>query len=478
MKLKKNDILELEIIDYAFGGKGIAKISLDDDENNKFVVFVDSTYPGDKVRAELKKIKKSYAEAKVVEILQKSDFRVDAICEHYGVCGGCKSLDLDYKYQLKFKDEQIKDIFQKIGNLDINKIEFQDILGCENNLYYRNKVEFSFAPKRWLTKKEIESNTEFIDRNFALGYHIPENFDKVININKCHLIDLIASDILVDTRKFFFEKDVSIYDSKTHTGLLRNLVIRKSYHTNELMVNLITSEYIPDLMDEYKTMLINKYPEITTIVNGINSKKAMIAIGDLYHVLHGSGFITEYIGKYKYQISPKSFFQTNTLQAEKLYNQIIELGNLHKNNIVYDLFCGAGTITNYISDYVNKVYGFEIVDQSINDAKENAKINNVTNVDFIWFDLNKSLLPVIEEQQIDIPDVIVVDPPRNGLHPNTVSDIMKIKPKKIVYVSCNPATQARDLKEFSVKYKVTKSRAVDMFPNTYHLENIAILERS
>ncbi|HPD68405.1 MAG TPA: 23S rRNA (uracil(1939)-C(5))-methyltransferase RlmD [Ignavibacteriales bacterium] len=475
MKLKKSDIIEVEIIDYVFGGKGIAKINLDNNDN-KFVVFVDSTYPGDKVLTEIKKVKKNYAEGKLVEVIEKSQYRVEAVCEHYGICGGCKSLDLNYHYQLKFKDEQIKEIFQKIGSINIDTIKFYDILGCENNLYYRNKVEFSFAPKRWLTKKEIESNIEFEDRNFALGYHIPENYDKVININKCYLIDLVASEIMNETRKFFFNKNVSIFDTKTHSGLLRNLVIRKSYHTNELMVNLITSAFEENLMEEYKNLLIEKFPQITTIVNGINDKKAMIAIGDKYYTLYGSGYITEYIGKYKYQISPKSFFQTNTLQAEKLYNKIIELGDLNKNDIIYDLFCGAGTITNYVSDYAKKVYGFEIVDQSIDDAKENAHMNNVSNVEFIWFDLNKSLIPVMKENNIEQPDVILVDPPRNGLHPNTIDDILKIKPKKVVYVSCNPATQARDLKELSKLYNVKKSQAVDMFPNTYHLENIVILE--
>ncbi|HOP50851.1 MAG TPA: 23S rRNA (uracil(1939)-C(5))-methyltransferase RlmD [Ignavibacteriales bacterium] len=474
MQIKKKDVLELDIIDYSFGGKGIAKISIDG--VNKFVVFVENAYPGEKVKAELKKIKKNYAEASLVEIIKPSEYRTEAICEHFGVCGGCKALDLKYDYQLFYKDKQIKESFEKIGTLNLNEIRFYDILGCEQNLYYRNKVEFSFAPKRWLTHKEVESNIEFNDRFFALGFHVPNNYDKVININQCHIVDKVASEILVVTRNYFSERNVTIYDNASNSGLLRNLVVRKSFLNDNFMVILITSSYEKDLMNDYKNMLISKFYQISTIVVGINSKKSMVAVGDEYYTLYGDGYLVESIGKFKYKISPKSFFQTNTIQAKKLYDKIIELAEFEKNDIAYDLFCGAGTITNYVSEYVSKVYGFEVVEQSILDAKENALSNNVTNVEFIHFDLNKSLLPVIQSNSIPRPDVIILDPPRSGLHPNTIKDILNILPKKIVYVSCNPTTQARDLKELKPFYNVIKSQAVDMFPHTYHLENITILK--
>jgi 23S rRNA (uracil1939-C5)-methyltransferase len=475
MQIKKKDVLELDIIDYSFGGKGIAKISIDG--VNKFVVFVENAYPGEKVKAELKKIKKNYAEASLVEIIKPSEYRTEAICEHFGVCGGCKALDLKYDYQLFYKDKQIKESFEKIGTLNLKEIRFYDISGCEQNLYYRNKVEFSFAPKRWLTHKEVESNIEFNDRFFALGFHVPNNYDKVININQCHIVDKVASEILVVTRNFFSERNVTIYDNASNSGLLRNLVVRKSFLNDNFMVILITSSYEKDLMNDYKNMLISKFNQISTIVVGINSKKSMVAVGDEYYTLYGDGYLVESIGKFKYKISPKSFFQTNTIQAKKLYDKIIELAEFEKNDIAYDLFCGAGTITNYVSEYVSKVYGFEVVEQSILDAKENALSNNVTNVEFIHFDLNKSLLPVIQSNSIPRPDVIILDPPRSGLHPNTIKDILNILPKKIVYVSCNPTTQARDLKELKPFYNVIKSQAVDMFPHTYHLENITILKR-
>lgn len=474
MQIKKKDVLELDIIDYSFGGKGIAKISLNG--VNKFVVFVENAYPGEKVKAELKKIKKNYAEASLVEIIKPSEYRTEAICEHFGVCGGCKALDLKYDYQLFYKDKQIKESFEKIGTLNLNDIRFYDILGCEQNLYYRNKVEFSFAPKRWLTHKEVESGKEFNDRFFALGFHVPNNYDKVININQCHIVDKVASEILVVTRNFFSERNVTIYDNASNSGLLRNLVVRKSFLNHNFMVILITSSYEKDLMNDYKNMLISKFNQISTIVVGVNSKKSMVAVGDEYYTLYGDGYLVESIGKFKYKISPKSFFQTNTIQAKKLYDKIIELAEFEKNDIAYDLFCGAGTITNYVSEYVSKVYGFEVVEQSILDAKENALSNNVTNVEFIHFDLNKSLLPVIQSNSIPRPDVIILDPPRSGLHPNTIKDILNILPKKIVYVSCNPTTQARDLKELKPFYNVIKSQAVDMFPHTYHLENITILK--
>ncbi len=474
MQIKKKDVLELDIIDYSFGGKGIAKISFNG--VNKFVVFVENAYPGEKVKAELKKIKKNYAEASLVEIIKPSEYRTEAICEHFGVCGGCKALDLKYDYQLFYKDKQIKESFEKIGTLNLNEIRFYDILGCEQNLYYRNKVEFSFAPKRWLTHKEVESNIEFNDRFFALGFHVPNNYDKVININQCHIVDKVASEILVVTRNYFSERNVTIYDNASNSGLLRNLVVRKSFLNDNFMVILITSSYEKDLMNDYKNMLISKFNQISTIVVGVNSKKSMVAVGDEYYTLYGDGYLVESIGKFKYKISPKSFFQTNTIQAKKLYDKIIELAEFEKNDIAYDLFCGAGTITNYVSEYVSKVYGFEVVEQSILDAKENALSNNVTNVEFIHFDLNKSLLPVIQSNSIPRPDVIILDPPRSGLHPNTIKDILNILPKKIVYVSCNPTTQARDLKELKPFYNVIKSQAVDMFPHTYHLENITILK--
>jgi 23S rRNA (uracil1939-C5)-methyltransferase len=482
--LKKGDKLELNITRYASEGKGIAKINRNiitpagkvKDQNNdeeNYVVFVRDSYPGDKIVAQLKKIKKSYAEAYTVEIISASKYRIEPRCSYFGTCGGCKQQNLDYTAQLKFKEQFVKESFEHIGKL--TDYEFEEIIPSEKIFYYRNKMEFSFSDKRWLTKEEVGSD-EIIDRDFALGLHIPRIYDKVLDINECFLQSETSNEILNFTRTFFKERNVSIYSTKTHTGYLRNLVIRQSQNADGLMVNLVTSKEDDKLMTEYASGLLQNIPQITTIINNINLKKASVAIGDYEKVYHGSGFIYDKIGNYTFRISANSFFQTNTLQAEKLYKTAMEFAQLNGSEIIYDLYSGAGTIAIYASASTEKIYGFESVESALKDASENAKINKVDNVEFVKADLYKSFLPVLENKKIPKPDVIIIDPPRSGMHKNTVNDVVKISPEKIVYVSCNPATQARDIKLFTESgYKLIKIRPVDMFPHTYHIENVAFL---
>lgn len=474
--IKKGEILKLEITDYAFEGKGIARISLEENNDKNFVVFVQGAYPGDIVEARIIKKKKSFAEARIVKHIQSAKDRVFAKCKYFGSCGGCKQQDLDYQKQLFYKEEQVKDIFERLGGF--TNFEIQPILSSENQYFYRNKMEFSFADKRWVPKEEFDSGDEIKDRNFALGLHIPRIFDKVLDINECFLQSEISNKILNFTRDFFKKRNTSIYSTKTHEGFLRNLVIRQAFCTKDLMVNLVTLSDDKQLMKDFSEELVTEIPEVTTVINNVNLRKAQVAIGDFENVYFGSGFIYDLIGEFKFRISTNSFFQTNTLQGEKLYHTALDFADFSGDEIVYDLYSGAGTISTFISKNVEKVYGVEAVDSAVKDAKFNVKLNNVSNVEFLKADLNRSFLPIIEHKNIPKPDVIIADPPRSGMNPKTVKDIIQLNPEKIVYVSCNPATQVRDIKILVESgYSLIKIKPVDMFPNTYHIENMALLIR-
>ncbi len=479
--MKKGDVTEFEIIKYAFEGKGIAKVkkslivpSKEESAEENYVVFVQGSYPGDKVKAKLSRIKNSFAEASTVEIIHTSDLRTIAECEYFGTCGGCKQQDLQYSNQVRFKQQQVEEIFTKMGGF--KNLTIEDIIAADETYFYRNKMEFSFADERWLTYDEIKTGEE-IDRNFALGLHIPKMFDKVLDIKRCYLQSEVSNRILNFTRSFFKSRNTSIYSSQTNMGYLRNLVVRQSKHTDDLMINIVTFYEDDALMKEYSDEILKAVPEITTIVNNINTKKALVALGDYEKVIYGTGFIHDYIGKYKFRISANSFFQTNTLQAEKLYNTALEFADFNGDEIVYDLYSGAGTISIFISEKVKNVYAIEAVESAVIDAGENVKLNNIHNVSFISADLYKSFLNIVN-YNLPKPDVIILDPPRSGMHTNTVEDILNLEPQKIVYVSCNPATQVRDIKLLTTeKYKLIKLKPVDMFPQTYHIENVALLER-
>ena len=483
MNIKKGDIVELQIEKYAFEGKGIAKVSKnellgineEDGNEKKYVVFVYGTYPGDFVKARLTKIKKSYAEAVVVEILSPSSDRTQAKCKYFGLCGGCKQQDLSYEKQLEYKQKQVVEIFYKLGGFKDFLIE--PILPSDNVFFYRNKMEFSFSDKRWLTKQEIASN-EKLSKDFALGLHISKIYDKVLDIDECLLQSDLSNQILNFTREFFLKKNISVYSTKTHTGFLRNLVIRKSFYDNHLMVNLVTSDEDEILLKEFADNLVEKFPAVTTVVNNISKKLSSVAVGEYEKVFYGSGFIYDKIGDYNFRISANSFFQTNTKQAEKLYKTALDFAEFNGDEIVYDLYSGAGTIAIFVSPQVKKVFAFESVQSAVNDAKVNAQLNNISNVYFLIADLYKSFLPLVEKNNLPKPDVIIIDPPRSGMHKNTVDDVIALAPGKIVYVSCNPTTQARDIKLMvDAGYKLLKIKSVDMFPQTYHIENVALLRK-
>ncbi len=474
--MKRNEIIELTITDYAFEGKGIAKIAKEDNNQN-FVVFVNGAYPGDVVKARIIKVKKKFAIANVEKILKASENRIAAKCKYFGVCGGCKQQDLKYERQIYFKHKQVEEIYERIGGLkDFNS---NQIIPSENIFNYRNKMEFSFSNKRWLTPHEIKEGKEITDRNFALGLHVPKVFDKVLDITECYLQPDINNKIINLTRDFFKAKKTSVYSTKSHQGYLRNLVLRNSTLTDDLMVNLVTSEENTSLMKEFSKLLKDEIPEVTTFVNNINVKKSQVAIGDYEKVYLGTGFIFDFIGKYKFRISSNSFFQTNTIQAERLYLTALNSAELSGNEIVYDLYSGAGTISIFISESSKKVIGFESVESATLDAEYNVQLNGINNVEFVKADLNKSFLPIVNELKLPKPDVIIADPPRSGMNPKTIKNILELLPQKIIYISCNPATQARDIKTIveTGKYKLLEITPVDMFPHTFHIENVAKLER-
>ncbi|HED05724.1 MAG TPA: 23S rRNA (uracil(1939)-C(5))-methyltransferase RlmD, partial [Ignavibacteria bacterium] len=408
-----------------------------------------------------------------INIITPSKYRVKAKCKFFGICGGCKQRDLDYQIQLQYKQEQVEEVFRILGGF--SDITCEEIVRADNIFFYRNKMEFSFSDKRWLLENEIKKEGK-IDRSFAIGLHIPRIFDKVLDIDECYLQSELSNRILNFSRDFFKQKNIPAYSTKTHTGYLRHLVIKQSHHTNDLMVNLVTASENNTLMKEYTDFLLERVPQISTIINNINLKKASVAIGDYEKIYFGNGFIFDFIGNFRFRISANSFFQTNTLQSEKLYNLILNFAGLMGDEIVYDLYSGAGTITIYISKYTRKVFGFETVESAVNDATINMGLNNIHNIQFIKTDLYKSFLPILKNNDVPKPNAVILDPPRSGMHQNTVNDIIELNPEKIVYVSCNPATQARDIKMFTNSgYKLIKIRPVDMFPHTYHIENVALL---
>jgi 23S rRNA (uracil1939-C5)-methyltransferase len=475
--LKKGDLIDLEIEKYAFEGKGIAKIEkvLTGEENNnkKYVVFVDGSYPGDKVKAEIKKIKKSYAEAKRRQIISPSTFRTKPKCKFFGECGGCKQQDLDYRQQIKFKQQQVQEIFEKMGGF--RNLVIENIIPSEKIFYYRNKMEFSFSNNRWLTTEEINSGKE-LKKDFALGLHVPQNYEKVLDIDECFLQSEISNQILNFTRNFFVGKQASVYSTKNNEGFLRNLVIKQPVHSKDLMVNLVTLGENVELLNDYSDSMIKSFPQISTIVNNINLKKAAVAIGDYEKIYYGDGFIFDSIGNFKFRISANSFFQTNTLQAEKLYQTAMEFAEPNKNEIIYDLYAGTGTISIYFSGNAKEIYSFESIDSAIKDGEENLRINKIDNIKFFLTDLNKSFINICIENKIPKPDTIILDPPRSGVHKNTIKDIIELNPKKIIYVSCNPTTQTRDVKLLTdTGYNLIKMKPVDMFPHTFHIENVALL---
>lgn len=459
--VKRGQQLTLQIEKLAFGGKGIAH--LDD-----YVIFVQNVLPGDQVRAKIYKRKANYAEARPLELLKSSELRQEAPCPYFGWCGGCTWQNLSYKEQLKVKSEQVTESVHHIAGL--HNVEVMESLPSPNVWGYRNKMEFSFSDRRWLLPEEL--GDENIKKDFALGLHIPGTFDKILDIDNCLLQAEPANQILNLVRDYCKEHQLSPYGIHSQEGFLRFLVIRRSQANGSIMVNIVTGEKKPKVLIPLAELLKENVPEIAGMVNTINRQKAQVATGEEEILLLGQSKINDTIGGYSFDISANSFFQTNTLQAERLYQVVLDFAQLEGDEIVWDLYAGTGTISLFLAGKTKVVYAFEIVDSAVRDGIKNAKRYNVENIHFISGDLLHNL-----NQVQTLPDTIVIDPPRSGMHPKVSKFLSEGPAQRIVYVSCNPTTLARDLEILKLNYHVIKIQPVDMFPHTYHIEAVTLLER-
>jgi 23S rRNA (uracil1939-C5)-methyltransferase len=465
-KRKKLPLFEnVTISDVAAEGKAIAKI-------DDIIIFVQQAMPGDIVDLQVTKKRKKYMEAMVVKVHKYADNRVEPFCSHFGVCGGCKWQQLPYTEQLRYKQKQVEDTLTRIGDLQLPEIT--PIAGSEKTEFYRNKIEFTFSNKRWLTKEEI-SNNDDIEQSDALGFHVPKMFDKIVDIQKCYLQGDPSNQIRNFIREYAFENGLTFFDIKNHEGFLRNLIIRTST-TGDLMV--ILAMYHEDKPEREKLLntLYKEFPQITSLLYVINGKANDTITDQDIITYKGNDHIYEEMEGLKFKIGPKSFYQTNSEQAYELYKITRDFAELTGNEVVYDLYTGTGTIANFVARQSKKVIGIEYVPEAIEDANINSSNNNIDNTTFFAGDM-KDVLTDNFIAKHGAPDVIICDPPRAGMHENVVSTILNAAPKKIVYVSCNPATQARDLKLMNHMYKITRVQPVDMFPHTHHVENVVQLER-
>lgn len=450
------------------GAKGVSVAKAPDGK----VVFISNVVPGDVVDVQTFKKRKAYYEGKAVKFHELSEHRVDPICEHFGVCGGCKWQNMKYSQQLFFKHNEVKNHLQRIGKIELP--DFEPILGSEKQFFYRNKMEFSFSNSRWLTEAEIGSSEELNNKN-ALGFHIPKMWDKILDINKCHLQEDPSNAIRNEVREFAIANGLTFFNPRAHEGLLRTLMLRTA-STGEIMVLIQFFEDDQANRELLLDHLYAKFPQITSLQYVINNKANDTLYDTNIQLYKGRDYILEEMEGLKFSINAKSFYQTNSDQAYELYKITRDFAGLTGNETVYDLYTGTGTIAQFVSKKAKKVIGVESVPEAIKDAKANAERNNITNCEFFVGDM-KVVFNEAFIAQHGKPDVIITDPPRDGMHAAVIDQILKIEPQKVVYVSCNSATQARDLALMDEKYKVTRVRPVDMFPQTHHVENVVLLER-
>jgi 23S rRNA (uracil1939-C5)-methyltransferase len=467
MKKNKKPLPLLEnvtITGIAAEGKAVAR-------HNDLVIFIPFVVPGDVVDIQLTRKKNSYAEGKAVFFHAYSPQRTEAFCEHYGVCGGCKWQILPYPEQIRYKQQQVTDNLTRIGKIELPEIS--PILGSDKTQFYRNKLEFTFSNKRWMTEKEIQSGVEFDNMN-ALGFHIPGMFDKVLDIHKCWLQDNISNRIRNEIRDFALKNQYSFFDLRNQNGLLRNIIIRTST-TGELMLIVVFFEDDKSKQETLLNHIAATFPEITSLLYIVNAKANDTITDQDVFTFKGKDHIFEEMEGLKFKIGPKSFYQTNSEQAYNLYTLARDFAGLTGNELVYDLYTGTGTIANFVAKDARQVIGIEYVPEAIEDARINSEINGIGNTLFFAGDM-KDILNAAFIEEYGRPDLIITDPPRAGMHDDVIETILFAEPRRIVYVSCNPATQARDLNLLDSKYKVTKVQPVDMFPHTHHVENIVLLE--
>jgi len=465
--VRRGEEIVLKIEDVAYGGLGVARV-------DGVVVFVEKGLPGQTVRARVVKKKSDYLTARILEVLEPADYEIPPQCSHFGVCGGCKWQNVTYEKQLEFKQKIVQDSLQRIGGF--YGLSVQPTRPSPDVFFYRNKMEFSFSDRRWLLSNQEQEEKP---KDFALGLHVPRRYDKIVDIDACYLQSEESNALLNLVKEFAMTSGLSPWSTADHTGFWRHLVIREGKHTGQRMVNVVTSEKDEAVMARLSGRILESKISISSFVNNINRSKGSTAFGEEEWTVWGEPLIREKLGDYDFEISANSFFQTNTRQAERLYDTVIELADFSGEEIVYDLYSGTGTISIYISKLVRKVLGIEVIEAAVQDARRNKALNQVENVEFVLGDVKDEMKRM--EELVDVvgrPDVLIVDPPRAGLHPKSVQAIQKLAPEKMVYVSCNPTTLARDLAEWKNRYTLRQVQPVDMFPHTYHIETVVLLERN
>ncbi|PRD51421.1 23S rRNA (uracil(1939)-C(5))-methyltransferase RlmD [Sphingobacterium gobiense] len=457
----KRFVSDVQIIDIAEEGKGVAK-------HDELVLFVEQAVPGDVADVELFRKKKNFVEGRLVALKEPSKYRVDPFCPHFGVCGGCKWQHMEYPAQLLFKQQYVENALKRLGKVDVSSME--PILASAETTYYRNKLEFTFSNKRWLTSVDEEVKPD--DFN-ALGFHVPGRFDKILDIDHCFLQQDPSNTIRNAVRTFAIAQGISFYDLRAHEGALRNLIVRTS-STGEVMVIVVFAYPEEGQVDLLMNYISEQLPGLTSLLYIINQKRNDTIFDQDIYIFSGRDFIYEEMEGLKFKVGPKSFYQTNSAQAYELYKITRDFAGLKGDELVYDLYTGAGTIANFVAGMAREVVGVEYVPSAIEDAKINSQINGVGNTKFYAGDM-KDVLTADFVNEHGRPDVVITDPPRAGMHPDVVNRILEMEAKKVVYVSCNAATQARDLALLQEKYKVERIKPVDMFPHTQHVENVVLL---
>lgn len=461
MTLKKGQYIDLAVSQIAFGGKGIARV-------DGMAVFVDQAVPQDRVRARIVKKKKAYAEARIEELLEPSPQRVQAPCPYSGTCGGCKWQFLGYPHQIVYKQQHVRESLEHIAL--IHDVPVHATIGSDRVFGYRNKMEFSCSTRRWLLPEEL--GRDDVPVGMALGLHVPGTFDKVLDIEACLLQPDLGNAILSDVRDFIKRSPLPVYGLRSHVGFWRFLVLRHSAAHDQWMVNIVTCSESREHIQPLADLLVKKYPGIVSVINNVTARPAGVAIGEYELELAGQTTILERIGAFEFELSANSFFQTNTRGALRLYDTVKQYADLKDGETVLDLYCGTGTIAIYLASAAGTVVGLEMVAAAVADAQRNCLRNGVDNCRFVAGDI-RFTLPQLEMR----PDVMIIDPPRSGMHEDVVRQVLACGPRKIVYVSCNPATLARDLALLKEDYSVVEVQPVDMFPHTFHIEAVARLLR-
>ncbi len=469
--LKKGTEIELVVETLSVGGRGLARV-------DGFVIFIDRTLPGQRVRARITRKKASYAQARVLEVLQDSPKAIAPRCLHFGTCGGCLWQNLPYHEQLAVKRDLVWECLAHIGGLSEDLV--LPTLPSPNIYYYRNKMEFSFAARRWILPEELGLSQLEKPRNFALGLHVKGFYDRVLDIEECHLQSPLSMDILKHVRQFAVTSQLPPYNTRNHTGFYRFLVVRDSKHFGNILVELITAPHRNSaaVVAQLASLLRTEIPEVSSLVHGVSAKKAQIATADTQKVIFGPGYIEEHLDDYRFRISSGAFFQTNSTAAKILLREVSDGCGLTGSEVVWDLYCGTGTISIGLAKAAHRVVGFELLPAAVADARMNAQLNGVDNCEFALGDMKVLLgnpFPLLD--RYGSPQVVVTDPPRAGMHPSVVKNLAALAPPRIVYVSCNPATLARDLKILMERYRLLRVQPVDLFPHTAHVEVVAVLER-